>query len=85
MKEIGSIKNTPPVAETCKQMCLDAPVEIRTKLQHVLKEYEDLFLEQLPKGEPPKRTMEFEIKTEEGATPPNKPLYWLSPKEYDEL
>ena len=29
--------------------------------------------------------MEFEINTEEGAVPPNKPPYRLSPKEHDEL
>ena len=45
----------------------------------------DLFPEQLPKGRPPKWDEEFEIKTEEGAVPPNKPAYRLSPKEHDEL
>ena len=34
---------------------------------------------------PPKRIVEFEIKTEEGAIPPNKPPYRLSPKEHEEL
>ena len=66
-------------------MCSEAPVEVRTELQHLLKEYEDLFPEQLPKGRPPKRDVEFEIKTEEGSTPPSKPPYRLSPKEYEEL
>ena len=44
-----------------------------------------MFPEQLPKGRPPKREVEFEIKTEEGAVPPNKPPYRLSPKEHEEL
>ena len=66
-------------------MCNEAPVAVRTELQGLLKQYEDVFPEQLPKGKPPKRTVEFEIKTEEGATPPNKPPYRLSPKEHEEL
>ena len=85
MKKTGPVRKTPPVAETRKRMCSEAPVEVRTELQHLLKEYEDLFPEQLPKGRPPKRDVEFEIKTEEGSTPPSKPPYRLSPKEYEEL
>ena len=67
MKEKGPIRKAPPVAETRKRMCLDAPEEVWTELQHLLKEYEDLFPEQLPKGRPPKRDVEFEINMEEGA------------------
>ena len=85
MKEKGPIRKAPPVAETRSKMCKEAPVEIRVELQGLLKQYEDVFPEQLPKGKPPKRTVEFEIKTEEGLTPPNKPPYWLSPKEHEEL
>ena len=66
-------------------MCNEAPAEIKKELQTLLEQYSDLFPEQLPKGRPPKRTVEFEIKTEEGAVPPNKPPYRLSPKEYEEL
>ena len=54
-------------------------------MQGLLQQYEDVFPEQLPKGKPPKRSVEFEIKTEEGSTPPNKPPYRLSPKEHEEL
>ena len=85
MKDKGAIRKAPPIAETRERMCKEAPVSIRSQLQGLLKEYEDLFPDQLPKGRPPKRTVEFEIKTEEGATPPNKPPYRLSPKEYEEL
>ena len=85
MKETGPIRKAPLVAETRKHMCLDAPADVRTELHQLLREYEDLFPEQLPKGRPPKRAVEFEIKTEEGATPPSKPPYRLSPKEHDEL
>ena len=66
-------------------MCAEAPISIRTELQGLLEEYADLFPEQLPKGRPPKRIMEFEIKTEDGAIPPNEPPYRLSPEEHEEL
>ena len=85
MKATGPIRKAPPIAETRQKMCNEAPVTIRKELQGLLEQYSDLFPEQLPKGRPPKRTIEFEIKTEEGAVPPNKPPYRLSPKEYEEL
>ena len=85
MKDKGPIKKAPPIAETRKRMCSEAPVEVKKELHDLLEQYADLFPEQLPKGRPPKRTVEFEIKTEEGAVPPNKPPYRLSPKEYEEL
>ena len=85
MKEIGPIRKAPPVAETRKKMCSEALVDVRMELDNLLLEYADLFLERLPKGQPPKRKVEFEIKIEEGAIPPSKPPYRLSPKEHDEL
>ena len=85
MKEKGPIRKPPPVAETKSKMWKEAPVQVREELQDLLKQYDDIFPEQLPKGKPPKRMVEFEIKTEEGATPPNKPPYRLSPKEHEEL
>ena len=85
MKDKGPIRKAPPIAKTRKRMCNEAPAEIKKELHDLLEQYADLFPEQLPKGRPPKRTVEFEIKTEEGAVPPNKPPYWLSPKEYEEL
>ena len=81
MKEKGAIRKAPLIHETCAE----APISIRTEPQGLLEEYADLFPEQLPKGMPPKRIVEFEIKTEEGAIPPNKPPYRLSPKEQEEL
>ena len=66
MKEKGPIRKPPPVTKTRSKMCKEAPVEVREELQELLKQYEDIFPEQLPKGKPPKRMVEFEIKTEEG-------------------
>ena len=85
MKETGPIRKAPPVAETRKKMCSEAPADVRMELDTLLREYADLFPERLPKGQPPKRKVEFEINTEEGAVPPSKPPYRLSPKEHDEL
>ena len=85
MKSKGPVRKAPPVAETRKKICSEAPSGIRKELDQLLEEFTDLFPEQLPKGRPPKREVEFEIKTEEGAVPPNKPPYRLSPKEHEEL
>ena len=71
MKEKGPIRKAPPIAETRRKMCNEAPVAIRKRLQGLLEQYAELFPEQLPKGRPPKRAVEFEINTEEGAVPPN--------------
>ena len=85
MKSKGPVRKAPPVAETRKKICSEAPRGIQKELNQLLEEFRDLFPEQLPKGRPPKREVEFEIKTEEGAVPPNKPPYRLSPKEHEEL
>ena len=85
MKEKGPIRKAPPVAETRKRMCQSVPANVRKELDAVLQEYSELFPEQLPKGKPPKRDVEFDIRTEEGATLPSKPPYRLSPKEHEEL
>ena len=68
-----------------KKLCSDAPRNVQNELHQLLEEFSDLFPEQLLKGRPPKREVEFEIKLEEGAVPLNKPPYRLSPKEHDEL
>ena len=50
-------------------------------LHNLVREYRDVFLEQLPKGRPPKRDIEHPIKVEPGLKPPNRPLYRLGPGE----
>ena len=85
MKEKGPVRKAPPVAETRKRMCQNAPTDVRKELDAVLQEYAELFPEQLPKGKPPKRAVEFEIRVKEDTTPPSKPPYRLSPKEHEEL
>ena len=85
MKAKGAVRKTPPVAETRKKICSEAPKAVQRELNQLLEEFKELLPEQLPKGRPPKREVKFEIKTEEGAVPPNKPPYRLSPKEHEEL
>ena len=85
MKERGAIRKPPPVKETQRKIYSEVPREVRDGLDKILSDYEDMFPEQLPKGRPPKRELEFAIKTEPGAAPPNRPPYRLSPKEHEEL
>ena len=85
MKTTGPVRKAPPVAETRKRICAEAPSGIRRELHQLLEGFSALFPENLPKGKPPKWEVEFEIKTEEGAVPPNKLPYRLTPKEHEEL
>ena len=85
MKERGAIRKPPPVKETRKKIYSEVPREVRDGLDKILSDFDDMFPEQLPKGRPPKREVEFAIKTEPGAAPPNRPPYRLSLKEHEEL
>ena len=85
MKLKGLVRKEPPIAETRKKFCSEAPKNVQKELYQLLEEFSDLFPEQLPKGRPPKREVEFAIKTGEGPVLPNKPPYRLSPKEQDDL
>ena len=85
MKLKGPVRKTFPIAETRKKFCSKSSKTVQKEPYQLLEEFMDLFLGQLPKGRPPKREVEFEIKIKEGAIPLNKPPYRLSPKEYDEL
>ena len=85
MKERGTIRKPPPMKETRWKIYAEVPREVRDGLDKILSNFEDMFPEQLPKGKPPKRKVEFAIKTEPGAALPNRPPYQLSPKEHEEL
>ena len=85
MKTTGPVCKATPVAKTQKRICAEAPAGLRRELHQLLEDFSALFPENLQKGKPPKREVEFEIKTEEGTVPPNKPPYRLSSKEHEEL
>jgi len=48
-------------------------------LKEILSEYEDVFRDELPEGLPPQRSVDHEIKVENGVKPPHRPLFQLSP------
>ena len=43
MKEKGPVRKAPPVAETRKRMCQNAPTDVRKELNKLLQEYAELF------------------------------------------
>lgn len=55
--------------------CLD------TDLQNLLTEYEDVFIEDLPDGLPPERSVDHAIELNQESSPPFRPSYHLSPAE----
>jgi hypothetical protein len=59
--------------------------QYREQLRDILMEFKDVFPEKLPAGTPPKREVELSIREQEGAAPPTRPPYRLSPAEQAEL
>ena len=53
--------------------------------QKLLKRYGDVFPDDLPKGLPPKRDVDHRIELVDGAKPPSRPVYRMSPTELNEL
>jgi hypothetical protein len=53
--------------------------------EEYLEKYKDVFPGDLPKGLPPKRKVVHTIPTQEGVAPPARPMYRLSPLEYEEM
>ena len=51
------------------------------KLEALLQQYHAVFKGELPKGLPPERAVGHEIEIEDGAKPPHRPLFQLSPAE----
>ena len=52
-----------------------------SKVDELLMKYECVFKDELPAGLPPKRSVEHTIEIEDGAKPPHRSLYQLSPAE----
>ena len=51
----------------------------------MLEEYKDVFPEELPKGLPPRRSVEMKIELETNAKPKMGPIYKLSKKEISNI
>jgi hypothetical protein len=67
------------------ELKLDSQIPADKKLADLLKEYEDVFKLELPRGLPPERNVGHSIPVEPGAPPPFRPMYWLSPVEQAEV
>jgi hypothetical protein len=59
-------------------------VELKLKDNHVLREYPDIFLDELP-GMPPERAIEFKIELQSSTAPVAKAMYKMLPVEMKEL
>ncbi len=64
---------------------LNAAETLPSDVQALLKQYSDVFPEDLPSELPPHREVEHKIELEAGAQPPSRPTFRMSPKELDEL
>jgi hypothetical protein len=67
------------------ELKLDSQTPADKKLADLLKEYEDVFKLELPRGLPLERNVGYSIPVEPGAPPPFWPTYWLSPVEQAEV
>jgi len=68
----------------CANSCAYAMKDIRIKDIPVVREYADIFSDDLP-GMPPDRDIEFVIELQPGTTPISKRPYRMPPKELAEL
>nr|KYP76757.1 hypothetical protein KK1_021010 [Cajanus cajan] len=55
------------------------------EVQILLKEFDDLFPQEVPSGLPPLRGIEHQIDLIPGASPPNRPAYRTNPQETKEI
>ena len=59
--------------------------EVPPILKPLLKEFQDVILDEIPSGLPPMREIQHHINFVSGASIPNKATYLMSPKEHEEL
>ena len=85
IKQRGPKKDFTKATYVIRHAVDQVPPEAKDNLKNLLKEYQDVFPDKLPTGQPPKRHIEHAIPIKEGEAPPNRPPYCLGPKEQDEL
>ena len=84
-RKTGPKKDIITVKEREQQVLNSVPDVHRKNLEKLIKEYQDIFPEKLPKGVPPEREVQHQIEIEPGSKPPYRPPYQLGPAEQDEL
>ena len=84
-RKTGPKKDIITVKEREQQVLDNVPQVFRKDLATLIKEYQDIFPEKLPKGVPPEREVQHQIEIEPGSKPPYRPPYRLGPAEQDEL
>ena len=85
LMEKGLVKEEMTKEDLIKKKVMEADEDIRKDLKNLLEEFQDVFLDKLPYGQPPKRVIDHEIDTTPGVLPPHKSPYRLSVAELDEL
>ena len=85
IKQRGPKKDFAKATDVIHHVVDQVPQEAKDDLKKLLKEYQDVFPDKLPIGQPPKRHIKHAIPIKEGEAPPNQPPYRLGPKEQDEL
>ena len=78
-RNTGPKKDIISVKERQQWVLNNVPESHRKGLAKLIKEYQDIFREKLPKGGPPKRKVQHKIEINPGSNPPYRPPYRLGP------
>ncbi len=60
-------------------------IEMNIETKRMMDEFRDVFPDELPKGLPPKRTIDHQIELMPGSSPPYRPTFRMSPLELQEV
>ena len=86
MRTIGEEVELTHVSKEIQQQILKVPgKEEKTRLERLLRRYEDVFPEELPAGLPPNRKVDHKIELNPGSQPFHRSPYRMAPKELEEL
>jgi hypothetical protein len=78
-------KHTPPQVITATHIQRRQNDESEPELTSLLTEFSDVFLDDIPPGYPPERSVEFKIDLVPEAKPIKRPIYNLSMEELNEV
>ena len=80
-RKTGPKKDIITGKEREQQVLNSVPDVYRKNLEKLIKEYQDIFPEKLPKGVPSEREVQHQIEIEPGSKPPHRLPYRLGPAE----